>query len=68
MAAAASIDLSPHQARRIAVRAQLLAAPRPTDALDVVRHLGFLQVDLTRVVAQHADLALWTRLGDTYAP
>ena len=68
MAAAASLDLSARQARRIAVRAQLLATPRPTDALDVVRHLGFLQVDLTRVVAQHADLALWSRLGRAYEP
>ncbi len=58
--------LSRQQARRIAVRAQLLAADRPTDALDVVRHLGFLQVDLTRVVAHHADLALWSRLGADY--
>jgi uncharacterized protein YcaQ len=61
-------ELSAGQARRVAVRAQLLAADRPTDVLDTVRHLGFLQVDLTRVVAEHADLALWTRLGPAYAP
>ncbi|MCF6377733.1 winged helix DNA-binding domain-containing protein [Nocardioides KLBMP 9356] len=59
-------ELTPRQARRIALRAQLLDAERPTDALDVVRHLGFLQVDLTRVVAEHAHLALWTRLGSRY--
>ncbi|MFC7724325.1 DNA glycosylase AlkZ-like family protein [Nocardioides sp. GCM10028917] len=63
-----SLELSPRQARRIAVRAQLLAASRPADVREVVRHLGFLQVDLTRVVAQHADLALWTRLGSAYEP
>ena len=68
MGAPPSLELSPRQARRIAVRAQLLAAPRPGDVLEVVRHLGFLQVDLTRVVAQHADLALWTRLGSAYEP
>jgi uncharacterized protein YcaQ len=68
MGAPPSLELSPRQARRIAVRAQLLAAPRPRDVLEVVRHLGFLQVDLTRVVAQHADLALWTRLGSAYRP
>ncbi|WP_210503742.1 DNA glycosylase AlkZ-like family protein [Nocardioides xinjiangensis] len=62
------VTLSPRQARRIAVRAQLLAADRPTDVLDTVRHLGFLQVDLTQVVARHADLALWTRLGEGYEP
>jgi uncharacterized protein YcaQ len=61
-------ELSAGQARRIAVRAQLLAADRPTDALDALRHLGFLQVDLTRVVAEHADLALWSRLGTAYEP
>jgi uncharacterized protein len=62
------LELTRQQARRIAVRAQLLAAQRPTDVLETVRHLGFLQVDLTQVVAQHADLALWTRLGDRYEP
>jgi uncharacterized protein YcaQ len=61
-------ELSRRQARQVAVRAQLLTADRPTDALDVVRHLGFLQVDLTRVVAEHADLVLWTRLGAAYEP
>ena len=61
-------ELSRQQARRIAVRAQLLSAQRPTDVLEVVRHLGLLQVDLTRVVAQHADLALWSRLGTGYEP
>ncbi|MBC2934624.1 DNA glycosylase AlkZ-like family protein [Nocardioides sp. zg-1228] len=68
MGARTGHDLTPQQARRIAVRAQLLAEPRPDDVLDVVRHLGFLQVDLTRVVAPHADLALWTRLGGSYEP
>ena len=61
-------ELTPQQARQVAVRAQLLDAARPTDPLDVVRHLGFLQVDLTRVVIQHADLALWSRLGAGYRP
>ncbi len=60
--------LSRQQARRVAVGAQLLDADRPTDPLDVVRHLGFLQVDLTDVVARHADLALWSRLGTGYGP
>jgi uncharacterized protein YcaQ len=63
-----SRGLTREQARQIAVRAQLLDADRPTDVLDVVRHLGFLQVDLTNVVAQHADLALWSRIGGHYAP
>ena len=61
-------ELSRAQARQVAVRAQLLAADRPTDVLGIVRHLGFLQVDLTQVVARHADLALWSRMGGGYAP
>ena len=52
MAAGDVHELSRQQARQVAVRAQLLDADRPTDALEVVRHLGFLQVDLTRVVAR----------------
>jgi len=68
MGAPPSLELTPRQARRIAVRAQLLDTPRPTHVLEVVRHLGFLQVDLTRVVAQHPHLALWTRLGRRYDP
>lgn len=61
-------ELTQPQARRIAVRAQLLSAERPADVLATVRHLGFLQVDLTQVVAPHADLALWSRLGAAYEP
>jgi uncharacterized protein YcaQ len=56
-------QLSRRQARRIAVRAQLLDAPRPTDLLEVVRHLTNLQVDLTAAVATNAGLVLWSRLG-----
>ncbi|WP_244242295.1 DNA glycosylase AlkZ-like family protein [Nocardioides seonyuensis] len=58
--------LSRTEARRMAVQAQLLAVPCPASALDVVRHLGFLQVDLTTVVAPHADLVLWSRMGAAY--
>ena len=60
--------LTRREARRIAVRAQRLAAPRPTGLLDVVRHLGLLQVDLTAAVAPSADLVCWTRLGSRYHP
>ncbi|MDQ3893336.1 MAG: winged helix DNA-binding domain-containing protein [Actinomycetota bacterium] len=55
-------------ARRIAVRAQLLDARRPSNVLEVVSHLTFLQVDPTAVIAPSADLVLWTRLGDAYRP
>jgi uncharacterized protein YcaQ len=61
-------QLSRVDARRIAVRAQLLDAERPTDLLDVVRHLTVVQLDPTSAVAPSADLVLWSRLGSTYDP
>jgi uncharacterized protein len=56
------------QARRVAVRAQLLTADRPTDLVEVVRHLTLLQIDPTASVAPSADLVAWSRLGDSYEP
>jgi hypothetical protein len=61
-------ELSRQQARRIAVRAQWLAAPRPDDLLDLVRHLTLLQVDLTAAVAPNAELVCWSRLGSSFRP
>jgi hypothetical protein len=60
--------LTKAQARRIAVRAQLLDAPRPTDLLDVVQRLTLLQIDPTAAVAPSADLVAWSRLGQAYQP
>lgn len=61
-------ELSRVQARRIAVRAQLLDSVRPTELLDVVRHLGLLQTSPTAAVAPSADLVAWSRLGSSYSP
>jgi uncharacterized protein len=61
-------ELSRQEARRIALRAQLLDASRPTDLLDTIRHLGLVQIDLTAAVAPSVDLVLWSRLGSSYAP
>ncbi|MFC0429577.1 DNA glycosylase AlkZ-like family protein [Kutzneria buriramensis] len=60
--------LSRTDARRIAVRAQLLGKARPTDLHDVVRGLTLLQVDATAAVAPSADLVAWSRLGSAYSP
>ncbi len=68
MASARRHELTREQARRIAVRAQLLDAERPSGVLDVVRHLTGLQVDLTAAVAPSVDLVLWSRLGPAYRP
>ena len=58
--------LSKAQARRIAVCAQLLDAPRPTELLAVVQQLTLLQIDPTAAVAPNADLVAWSRLGSAY--
>jgi len=60
--------LTKKQARRIAVRAQLLDAPRPKDLLAVVERLTLLQVDPTAAIAPNADLVVWSRLGSSYRP
>jgi uncharacterized protein YcaQ len=55
-------------ARRIAVRAQLLTGQRPPDLLAVVRQLTMLQLDPVSAVAPSADLVAWSRLGSAYEP
>jgi uncharacterized protein YcaQ len=60
--------LTKAEARRIAIRAQLLDARRPADLLELVSHLTFLQLDPTAAIAPSADLVAWTRLGDAYQP
>jgi uncharacterized protein len=55
------------EARRIAVRAQLLDGSA-TDVLSTVRRLGFLQLDPISTVAPPQHLVLWSRLGERYDP
>jgi uncharacterized protein len=61
-------ELSRADARRIAVRAQVLDRPRPAELLDVVRRLTLLQIDPTAAIAPNADLVAWSRLGSSYSP
>src|SRR5262249_35552178 len=58
--------LSRQDARRAAVRAQMLTSQRPPDLLTVVRRLTMLQLDPVSAVAPSADLVAWTRLGAAY--
>jgi uncharacterized protein YcaQ len=55
------------QARRIAVRAQLLDGSA-TGVLETVRRLGYLQLDPISTVAPPQHLVLWSRLGSAYDP
>ncbi|MGN9918681.1 DNA glycosylase AlkZ-like family protein [Micromonospora palomenae] len=61
-------ELSRIDARRIAVRAQLLDSSRPAHLLDLVRRLTLLQIDPTAAIAPSADLVAWSRLGSSYSP
>ncbi|GIM94637.1 DNA glycosylase AlkZ-like family protein [Paractinoplanes toevensis] len=61
-------QLSRAEARRIAVRAQLLDAARPDGLLDLVHGLTLLQYDQTAAVAPNAHLVAWSRLGPAYSP
>ena len=60
-------ELSRVDARRIAVRAQLLDSERPAGLLETVRHLTLLQIDPTAAIAPNADLVAWSRLGSSYS-
>lgn len=61
-------QLTTEQARRIAIRAQLLDENRPTDLVSMVDRLTLLQLDPTAAIAPSADLLAWSRLGDAYRP
>ena len=64
--------MTPHrltrtEARRIAVRAQLLDADAENQSLlDVARRLTSLQLDQTKAVAPSAEIVAWSRLGEEH--
>jgi uncharacterized protein YcaQ len=57
------LELSLTEARRLAVGAQLLSGPQPTDLVETATHLGGIQIDPTNAVARTERLVLWSRLG-----
>jgi uncharacterized protein YcaQ len=59
------IEVTREEARRIAVRAQLLDGSA-TSVLDTVRQLGYLQIDPITTVAPPQHLVLWSRLGSAF--
>jgi uncharacterized protein YcaQ len=61
-------ELSRTEARRIALRAQLLTRQRPTDLVETVRRLFLVQLEPTRAIAPSAELVLWSRLGSAFDP
>jgi uncharacterized protein YcaQ len=61
-------ELSRADARRIAVRAQLLTRERPSDLVETVRQLSLLQIEPTNAIAPSAELVLWSRLGSRFDP
>jgi uncharacterized protein YcaQ len=63
MGGAKGVEVTREEARRIAVRAQLLDGSA-TRVLDTVRRLGFLQLDPISTVAPPQYLVLWSRLGN----
>ena len=62
-------SLSAAQARRLAIRANGLDAPRPTGRVDrrhlrgVIDRLGLIQLDSVNVLARTQYLTLFSRLG-----
>lgn len=60
--------LTREQARRIAVRGQLLTADRPAGIVETIDALTVVNIEPTAAVAPSADLILWSRLGWPYQP
>jgi uncharacterized protein YcaQ len=60
--------LTRDQARRIAVRAQLLDADRAGDVVEVAEELGAIKIDPTATIAPAEHTILWSRVGAGYDP
>ncbi len=60
--------LTRKDARRIAVRAQVLTRRRPAGIVEAVDALAIVNIDPTAAVAPSADHILWSRIGWPYQP
>jgi uncharacterized protein YcaQ len=65
MSETTGVEVTRDEARRIAVRSQLLDGSAK-NVLDTVRRLGSLQIDPISTVAPPQHLVLWSRLGSAY--
>ena len=65
MSETTGVEVTRDEARRIAIRSQLLDGSAK-NVLDTVRRLGFLQLDPISTVAPPQHLVLWSRLGSAY--
>jgi len=64
------LRMTVRDARRLAIASQrLIGAPKATrrGVMEIVRDIGYLQLDPTNVVARNPLLILWSRIG-TYDP
>lgn len=59
-------ELTRGEARRIAVRAQLLDAEQPGDVVEVAEQIAAIKIDPTAVIAPAEHSILWSRLGEGY--
>ena len=59
-------QLTRDEARRLAVRAQLLDADRPGDVVGIAEQLGAIKIDLTATIAPAEHTILWSRIGSSY--
>lgn len=68
MTARAAHALSRADARRLAVRAQLLDADRPGDVVEVAEQLCHIKIDPTATIAPAEQSIAWSRIGWSYEP
>lgn len=59
-------QLTRDQARRIAVRAQLLDAYRPSEVIEVAEQLGAIKIDPLATIAPAERTILWSRMGSAF--